>query len=71
METGSGTATLPSVGWRFLPMQTNDTVLGVVGIRSGDAASLPEPALQAASTLVGQATIALDRLRLSRWRSAG
>lgn len=65
VETGSGTATLPSVGWRFLPMQTNDTVLGVVGIRSGDAASLPEPALQAASTLVGQATIALDRLRLA------
>ena len=65
VETGSLTATLPSVDWRFLPMQTSDRLLGVVGLRDGAGAPLPEPTLQAATTLVGQAAIALDRLRLA------
>jgi two-component system, OmpR family, sensor histidine kinase KdpD len=62
-RTGRGTSTLPSVGWRFLPMSTVRGRLGVLGVRP--EADLDEPQLQALEALADQAAVALERVRLS------
>lgn len=64
-EAGSGTATLPSAPWRFLPIRTSRGVVGVLGMRPPAAGGLPAPSLQAVSALADQAALALERVRLA------
>jgi two-component system sensor histidine kinase KdpD len=62
--TGRGTATLPSAGWRFLPMRTVRGMLGVVGVYA--AAGRFEPtAVQTLDALADQAAVALERVGLA------
>ncbi len=62
-ETGIGTATLPSIAWRFLPLAVNGEVLGVLGVLPK---SLPLPPLvQSLRVLADQAAMALARVRLT------
>ena len=63
-EAGNRTATLPSAGWRFLPLRTVRNDLGVLGLTHPEG--LDATALQAAEALADQAAIALERVRLSR-----
>jgi two-component system, OmpR family, sensor histidine kinase KdpD len=60
---GRGTATLPSSAWRFIPMQTVRSKLGVLGVRS--QAGLDQPQLQALETLADQGAAALERVRFA------
>ncbi|HTQ70506.1 MAG TPA: DUF4118 domain-containing protein, partial [Acidocella sp.] len=62
METGIGTATLPSVPWRFLPLQGNAGCIGVLGARPG---AISPPLAQALAALAGQTALAVERARLS------
>ena len=62
VETGAGTATLPAAPWRFLPVRTTRGTAGVLGLRT--PAPLDGPVLQAVESLVDQAALALERLRL-------
>ncbi len=63
VETGIGTATLPSVPWRFLPLPGNGGRLGVLGARP--AAPPPPPLAQTLATLAGQTAMAVERARLT------
>lgn len=64
-ETGQGTSTLPSAGWRFLPMRTVRGVVGVLGLQAADDARLTEPLVQALAALADQAAVAMERVRLA------
>lgn len=63
--TGYGTATLNGSDWQFHPLKTSLGVLAVLGVAKSDG-SEPVPADRAVllSTLVGQASLAHERLRL-------
>jgi two-component system sensor histidine kinase KdpD len=63
IETGIGTATLPSVAWRFVPLRANGRPVGVVGARP--EAPPPEPLIQTLAALADQAAMALERVRLT------
>lgn len=63
METGTGTATLPSVPWRFFPLHSHGAVAGVLGARA--AVPPPAPIVQTLATLADQTALALERARLS------
>ena len=63
IETGIGTATLPSVPWRFIPMRVNGAPIGILGARP--AGPPPEPLNQTLSALADQAAMALERVRLT------
>ncbi len=63
METGTGTATLPSVPWRFFPLRSQGTVAGVLGAHA--AVPPPAPIVQTLATLADQTALALERARLS------
>ncbi len=63
METGSGTATLPSVPWRFFPLHSHGVVVGVLGASA--AAPPPLPVVQTLATLADQTALALERARLA------
>jgi two-component system sensor histidine kinase KdpD len=63
IETGIGTATLPSVSWRFLPLHANGGVVGVLGARP--ASTPPAPLVQTLSTLAGQTAMAVERARFA------
>ncbi|MDD2705599.1 MAG: ATP-binding protein, partial [Acidocella sp.] len=63
IETGIGTATLPSVPWRFLPLHANGGVAGVLGARP--ASTPPAPLVQTLSTLAGQTAMAMERARFA------
>ena len=63
IETGIGTATLPSVPWRFIPMRVNGAPIGVLGALP--AGPPPEPLHQTLSALADQAAMALERIRLT------
>jgi two-component system sensor histidine kinase KdpD len=63
VQTGRGTATLPTVPWRFLPLTGQARPLGVLGVRLA-AAPLP-PVIQALDALAAQAVMALERLTLT------
>lgn len=64
---GSDTATLPAVGWLFLPLKTARGVLGVVGLGQGeDGGRLDPEARTLFETLAEQTAAALDRASLSR-----
>ncbi|WP_294047607.1 sensor histidine kinase KdpD [Sphingomonas sp.] len=63
--TGVGTATLVSADWQFQPLKTSVGILGVLGLLSehgGDPVGADRATLLA--TLLGQAALALERLRL-------
>jgi two-component system sensor histidine kinase KdpD len=63
--TGVGTATLVSADWQFQPLKTSLGVLGVVGLLAEDGGN-PVGADRAVllTTLLGQAALAQERLRL-------
>jgi two-component system sensor histidine kinase KdpD len=63
METGTGTATLPSIPWRFLPLRSHGQVAGVLGARAEYAP--PAPVMQTLITLADHTALALERARLS------
>lgn len=67
VETGIGTATLPSVAWRFLPLQTSAGCVGVLGALPREQPSPPQA--QTLSTLAGQTALAVERSRLSLQRA--
>ncbi|MES2056077.1 MAG: sensor histidine kinase KdpD [Pseudomonadota bacterium] len=62
---GYGTATLSGSDWQFHPLKTSLGVLAVLGIARGDGGE-PVPSDRAVllSTLIGQASLAQERLRL-------
>jgi two-component system sensor histidine kinase KdpD len=62
---GYGTATLNGSDWQFHPLKTSLGVLAVLGMARSDG-SEPVPADRAVlvSTLIGQASLAYERLRL-------
>ncbi|MBV8972696.1 MAG: sensor histidine kinase KdpD, partial [Sphingomonadaceae bacterium] len=62
---GVGTSTLVSADWQFQPLKTSLGVLAVVGLADADGRT-PVPAERAVllSTLLGQAALAHERLRL-------
>jgi two-component system sensor histidine kinase KdpD len=63
VETGTGTGTLPSVPWRFLPLRASGVVLGVIGALP--KSNLLAPQAQTLSALADQAAMALERVRLT------
>lgn len=67
VETGIGTATLPSVSWRFLPLQTSAGCIGVLGALPRRQPSPPQA--QTLATLAGQTALAVERARLSLKRA--
>jgi two-component system sensor histidine kinase KdpD len=62
-QTGRGTATLPSAGWRFMPLRTARQCFGVVGVRP--SVGLDQPLAQTLMALADQAAAALERVRLT------
>ncbi|MCB8880889.1 sensor histidine kinase KdpD [Acidisoma cellulosilytica] len=70
-EAGSGTATLPSAPWRFLPIRTSRGTVGVLGFRPPAAGLLSTPSLQAVLALADQAAVALERVRLAAEAARG
>lgn len=70
-EAGTGTATLPSAPWRFLPIRTSRGVVGVLGFRPPPAGALSTPSLQAVGALADQAAVALERVRLAAEAARG
>lgn len=67
VETGIGTATLPSVAWRFLPLQTSAGCIGVLGALPRGQPSSPQ--VQTLATLAGQTALAVERARFSLKRA--
>ncbi|WP_412034825.1 DUF4118 domain-containing protein [Sphingomonas alpina] len=64
-EAGYGTATLNGSDWQFHPLKTSIGVLAVLGIaRSDGGEPVPSDRAVLLSTLVGQASLAQERLRL-------
>jgi two-component system, OmpR family, sensor histidine kinase KdpD len=63
IETGTGTATLPSVPWLFLPLRSHGEAIGVLG--AAVTTALPAPVMQTLTTLADQTALALERARLS------
>lgn len=64
---GAGTATLPSVAWLFLPLNTTRGTLGVIGIGSDEHNADPDPETRTfVETLAEQTASALDRAALGR-----
>ncbi|OYV41551.1 MAG: histidine kinase [Acidocella sp. 20-61-6] len=63
VETGTGTATLPSVPWRFFPLRSHGTAIGVLGARA--TAAPPAPIVQTLATLADHTALALERARLA------
>src|SRR5579875_145562 len=63
---GSGTSTLPSASWRFLPLSTMQGVQGVLGVAAGAGVASTEPQLQALTALADIAAVTLERLRLAQ-----
>jgi two-component system sensor histidine kinase KdpD len=63
IETGIGTATLPSVAWRFLPLRAGGNPVGILGVKPSGPP--PEPLIQTLSALADQTAMALERVRLT------
>jgi two-component system sensor histidine kinase KdpD len=63
IETGIGTATLPSVPWRFIPLRVNGSPIGILGAKPNGPP--PEPLNQTLSALADQSAMALERVRLT------
>lgn len=64
---GTNTATLPAVGWLFLPLRTAQGPLGVIGLGEGtEGAPLDSETRTLFETLAEQTAVALDRATLAR-----
>ncbi len=63
IETGIGTATLPAVPWRFLPVHGEGAVIAVLGARPKTPP--PPPVVQTLKALADQAGQAMERVRLA------
>ncbi len=62
---GSGTSTLPTVPWLFLPLRTPRTRVGVVGIAQDESSTLDSESRTLLETLTEQAAAALERAMLA------
>lgn len=67
VETGIGTATLPSLPWRFLPLQSSAGCIGVLGALPKVQPTATQA--QTLATLAGQTALAAERARLSLKRA--
>ncbi len=63
VETGTGTATLPAIPWRFFPLRSHGQSLGVLGAKAASAPAAP--VIQTLLTLADQTALACERARLS------
>ncbi|MDE8345288.1 MAG: sensor histidine kinase KdpD [Acidocella sp.] len=63
IETGIGTATLPNMPWRFVPLRADNIVIGVLAARP-ETPPLP-PLAQTLNTLADQAAMAVARVRMT------
>ncbi|HQT38019.1 MAG TPA: sensor histidine kinase KdpD [Acidocella sp.] len=63
IETGIGTATLPTVPWRFIPLRSDNVSIGILGALPRTMP--PEPLAQTLAALANQAAMALERVRLT------
>ncbi|MDE8349058.1 MAG: sensor histidine kinase KdpD [Acidocella sp.] len=63
IETGIGTATLPTVPWRFIPLRSDNVSIGILGALPSTMP--PEPLTQTLAALANQAAMALERVRLT------
>ncbi len=63
IETGIGTATLPSVPWRFIPLRVGGSPVGILGAKPNGPP--PEPLSQTLAALADQTAMALERVRLT------
>ena len=63
IETGTGTSTLPSVPWLFLPLHSHGEAVGVLGAAVTTAPAAP--VMQTLVTLADQTALALERARLA------
>jgi two-component system sensor histidine kinase KdpD len=64
---GTDTATLPSIGWLFLPLRAAHGVLGIIGVGLGDDGGKLDPEARILfEALAEQTATALDRASLSR-----
>ncbi len=63
IETGIGTATLPSVLWRFIPLRVGGHPMGILGAKPDGPP--PEPLSQTLAALADQTAMALERVRLT------
>ncbi|MBZ9603931.1 sensor histidine kinase [Phyllobacterium chamaecytisi] len=65
-RAGSDTATLPQIGWQFLPILTSNGVAGVLGLSTQDRAALGENDDRMLTAILDQTAIAIDRAQLVR-----
>ena len=65
-RAGSDTATLPQIGWQFLPILTSNGVAGVLGLSTQDRAALSENDDRMLIAILDQTAIAIDRAQLVR-----
>ena len=65
-RAGSDTATLPQIGWQFLPILTSNGVAGVLGLSTQNRAALGENDDRMLTAILDQTAIAIDRAQLVR-----
>ena len=65
-RAGYDTATLPQIGWQFLPILTSNGVAGVLGLSMQDRAALSENDDRMLMAILDQTAIAIDRAQLVR-----
>ncbi|WP_271895157.1 sensor histidine kinase [Candidatus Phyllobacterium onerii] len=65
-RAGSDTATLPQIGWQFLPILTSNGVAGVLGLSTQHRAALSENDDRMLTAILDQTAIAIDRAQLVR-----
>ncbi len=67
--TGRGTDTLPAAAWQFRPLRTANGILGLLGLRPGDAAPTDAERERTLAALLDQAAVALERAQLIEERA--
>jgi two-component system sensor histidine kinase KdpD len=65
-RAGADTATLPQIGWQFLPIHTSNGVSGVLGLSMDDQPGLSENDDRMVTAILDQTAIAIDRAQLVR-----
>lgn len=65
-RAGHDTATLPQIGWQFLPILTSHGVAGVLGLFMQDHEALTENEDRMLTAILDQTAIAIDRAQLVR-----
>ncbi|RYJ04429.1 MAG: sensor histidine kinase KdpD, partial [Acetobacteraceae bacterium] len=69
--TGSGTDTLPAVGWQFRPMRTARGIVGLIGLQHAETGEIDAERSRAVTALVDQAAVAIERAQLMEERARG